>query len=177
METKITVVVIVALPCRTLSPDNEGMETFGCHLERFSHQIAGHSAPTMRGWKLADASHTCVAEFAGHSAPTMRGWKLRCRGNRQACPIHRRTLSPDNEGMETSTLPPHGEERRRCRTLSPDNEGMETRRRCPTPGGWGSAGHSAPTMRGWKLIQFHDTLRSQNPAGHSAPTMRGWKPG
>ncbi len=37
------------------------------------------------------------------------------------------------------------------RTLSPDNEGMETDPETSSPGQDAQAGHSAPTMRGWKL--------------------------
>ena len=37
------------------------------------------------------------------------------------------------------------------------------------------AGHSAPTMRGWKLRDLHPEVKQEPLAGHSAPTMRGWK--
>ena len=62
-----------------------------------------------------------------------------------------RTLSPDNEGMETRSRKESRRAASTCRTLSPDNEGMETGERRPFGRSPSRAGHSAPTMRGWKL--------------------------
>ncbi len=95
--------------------------------------------------------HQDVVGGAGHSAPTMRGWK-----QIPSAPIHStwicRTLSPDNEGMETTRhpTPRHGNEP--GRTLSPDNEGMETDLHPQIKQKLFGAGHSAPTMRGWKRV-------------------------
>ncbi len=192
--------VIPSLACRTLSPDNEGMETRRPSGRAGDPAGAGHSAPTMRGWKpWLLASQSSLQMSAGHSAPTMRGWKL-VGGAYLPGRTPSRTLSPDNEGMETSrpTLrfhPPgrmagHSAPTMRgwklgvevglghstsCRTLSPDNEGMETimaevREMLPL-----SAGHSAPTMRGWKHGASKNDEHFSFLAGHSAPTMRGWK--
>ena len=125
--------IILALPNRldpgrTLSPDNEGMETRLPKKPAFSKALAGHSAPTMRGWKLGAPVHDLLglhrrtlspdnegmetrvstpSRFpwfpAGHSAPTMRGWKPGQTRRLLQPSLHsaRRTLSPDNEGMET----------------------------------------------------------------------------
>ena len=60
---------------RTLSPDNEGMETSPRSKRKLSAAFAGHSAPTMRGWKPHKPSVSSVEVIT-----------------------RRRTLSPDNEG-------------------------------------------------------------------------------
>ncbi len=54
----------------------------------------------------------------------MRGWKPKHPGDFYFLFLGR-TLSPDNEGMETTSVPQAGSPRP-GRTLSPDNEGMET---------------------------------------------------
>ncbi len=80
----------------------------------------------MRGWKLfLHGVGSALQLVAGHSAPTMRGWKLSSKGLSGEYPGCR-TLSPDNEGMETDLLCAALKVLVVCRTLSPDNEGMET---------------------------------------------------
>ncbi len=59
-------------------------------------------------------------------SPDNEGMETFLQGVEEQTKAHRRTLSPDNEGMETF---PEKEDRilcTPCRTLSPDNEGMET---------------------------------------------------
>ncbi len=137
---------------RTLSPDNEGMETSLRPRLVVGAFQAGHSAPTMRGWKPEGTGAGWVSRSeAGHSAPTMRGWKQEPNAS---CNTRTpsRTLSPDNEGMETAFLE--------------DSLLQEEQ-----------AGHSAPTMRGWKRGRPPCPKGPAWRAGHSAPTMRGWKLG
>ena len=79
----------------------------------------------MRGWKLRHLDAEEEQKLAGHSAPTMRGWKPSTT-YRGFHPPPGRTLSPDNEGMETCAPVGQPDPGLHRRTLSPDNEGMET---------------------------------------------------
>ena len=56
----------------------------------------------------------------------MRGWKLVLLAGSDSTLVSR-TLSPDNEGMETLLRMTRDLEESASRTLSPDNEGMETK--------------------------------------------------
>ena len=91
-------------------------------------------------------------------------------------PVFGRTLSPDNEGMETVNRHCLGVEAALGRTLSPDNEGMETVFRRALD----QAAHIRRTLSPDNEGMETRVLRARglllHVAGHSAPTMRGWKP-
>ena len=154
---------------RTLSPDNEGMETRTEPSLPFRIPPAGHSAPTMRGWKPCKGLHyswgVCLA---GHSAPTMRGWKLAAQFL-HVCILHAGHSAPTMRDETTwktcarltGNTAGHSAPTMRMETCSSWQGGFDGR----------PAGHSAPTMRGWKHPSTPTTV-SGPWAGHSAPTMR-----